>query len=385
MPTPTAVWTRPSARAREATDAERAVLRAGLWTLLAAKLLAQWGVQWDIQWHLLIGRDSFWIAPHVMTYTGVGVAVLVSFGVLGWTTLRSLTRSVEAPGTVRVLGLRGTPGFHVAAWGIALTVLAAPIDDLWHRLFGLDVTLWSPPHLLGLFGGIVNSAACILIAREAYGAGVARLAAIALAGAQVFDALGSALRPSLRIAYLHGGVGFYTYAILATLLIPPALVLIARAAELRLAPVLVVLLSVALGLVGVQISRAGFRALQPVSVIEEAIAQDPTSPIAVTHEIARKNGATVGRMGVTVLWLGAVPALALALADPRRRPVRASVAYGATSLVTTAVVLARQPAFRDLVPSAGPTVVAAALVLAVALLAGGAVRGFAGGATGRRP
>ena len=41
--------------------------RAALWVLLGANLLAGWGVQWDIQWHVRIGRDSFWIPPHVMT------------------------------------------------------------------------------------------------------------------------------------------------------------------------------------------------------------------------------------------------------------------------------------------------------------------------------
>jgi len=35
------------------------------------------------------------------------------------------------------------------------------IDDLGHRLFGPDITLWSPPHLLGLLGAQVNTlAAC---------------------------------------------------------------------------------------------------------------------------------------------------------------------------------------------------------------------------------
>ena len=29
--------------------------------MLAANVLAAWGVQWDIQWHMQIGRDSFWI------------------------------------------------------------------------------------------------------------------------------------------------------------------------------------------------------------------------------------------------------------------------------------------------------------------------------------
>ena len=58
------------------------VRRRALWALLAAKLVGGWGVGWDIRWHLIIGRDSFWIAPHVMTYASVVVACAISFGVL---------------------------------------------------------------------------------------------------------------------------------------------------------------------------------------------------------------------------------------------------------------------------------------------------------------
>ena len=145
-----------AARARSSSAGLR---RAALWGLLVSKLLSGWGVQWDIQWHVLIGRDSFWIAPHLMTYAGVGAG--------GAGELRRAWRGAligrpdRSPGSprrwpLRVLGLTGTRGFHLAAWGIALTVLAAPIDDLWHRLFGLDVTLWSPPHLLGIVGAVVD-------------------------------------------------------------------------------------------------------------------------------------------------------------------------------------------------------------------------------------
>jgi hypothetical protein len=45
-----------------------ALRRIALWGLLAAKMLGGWGVQWDIRWPLLIGRDSFWIAPHLLTW-----------------------------------------------------------------------------------------------------------------------------------------------------------------------------------------------------------------------------------------------------------------------------------------------------------------------------
>src|SRR3989442_1656421 len=104
-----------------------------------------------------------------------------------------------------------------------------PIDALWHRLFGLDVTLWSPPHLLGLAGGVLNAAAGWVIAREAFPRDSrARQVALVLAGALVAAGLSVALQPGIRIAYVYGGVRFFTYAILGALLLPLALVVTAR-------------------------------------------------------------------------------------------------------------------------------------------------------------
>lgn len=37
-----------------------------------------------------------------------------------------------------------------------IQVSAAPLDDLWHHRYGLDVTLWSPPHLMGVAGALVG-------------------------------------------------------------------------------------------------------------------------------------------------------------------------------------------------------------------------------------
>ena len=39
----------------------------------------------------------------------------------------------------------------IAACG-AFALLGFPLDDVWHRLFGQDVTLWGPTHLM-LIGG----------------------------------------------------------------------------------------------------------------------------------------------------------------------------------------------------------------------------------------
>jgi hypothetical protein len=358
----------------KAAAERQALRRAALWTLLTARLITLWGVRWDIQWHVQIGRDSFWIAPHLMTYAGVSTVVLVSFGLLLWETGRPVTGTGTE--TVRVLGLRGTRGFHVAAWGAALTVAAAPIDDLWHRLFGIDVTVWSPPHLLGFLGGAVSALGGFVIAREAYPpASRLRLVALVLTGAWLYTGLQPVVEPAYLVAYRHGGIGFHAFAMLAALILPAALVTAARLTGLRWAPVLVAAVALAAALAGLAVARAGFAWIAPVPAVDEAIAADPASPIALAHEIARKNGTAAGTTaGAAGRVLGLIPPLVMAAVDPRRRPGAATAAYGIAVFVLTGWQLASSPAFRPLAPDAVETAAALGLVVVAAVAGGLAAR-----------
>jgi len=352
--------------------------RIALWVLLAANLLAAWGVQWDIQWHVLIGRDSFWIPPHVMTYSGVALIVLASFGVLARDTLRYL--AAAPAGTQRIFGLTGTRGFLLAAGGIALTVLAAPIDDLWHRLFGIDVTLWSPPHLLGLLGVTINTLACALIAREAYPAkSWPRYVASVIALMSFYGSLSIALRPASRLAYLYGGLWFYAFPILGALFLPVALIAAVRLTGRRFTPLVLLIVGLAVGTIGMNIARIGFEIIQPVSVIEDEIAKDPTSPIAVSHAIARKNGSTPGGVpgGRLARLFSFGPVLLLIALDPRRRPLASTVVYAIGLFAFWALTIGRTPAFQPMMPGLGPTAVALAITLVMALIGGTAARRLA--------
>src|SRR5439155_1411471 len=76
----------------------------------------------------------------------------------------------------------------------------------------------------------------------------------------------------------------------ASLSLSIAFVATARLSGRRWAPALVLVSTVALGLLGMRIARLGFDVLQPVSVIQEEIAKDPTSSIAVAYIVATKNG-----------------------------------------------------------------------------------------------
>ena len=220
---------------------------------------------------------------------------------------------------------------------------------------------------------MLNAAAGWVIAREAFPRDSrARQVALVLAGALVAAGLSVALQPGIRMAYVYGGVRFFTFAILGALLLPLALVVTARLSGPRTAPLLALVVMLAFGVTGAAIARAGFAWLQPVSFIGEEIAKDPTSPIAVSHEIARKNAALPGAANLRGLAVMLLATLGLTIADARRRPVTASIVFGLTMMAGSGLALALQPAFADSLPSVAATAAAAVLTL-LAGAAGGAL------------
>ncbi len=107
------------------------------------------GIYWDVTWHATIGRESFWIPPHLLVYAGVICLLLSALSgfTLAWRRAGQLRTALTNPMEL---------GFAIAVLGPIIQIIAAPLDDLWHKLYGLDVTIWSPPHLMGIAGGIVS-------------------------------------------------------------------------------------------------------------------------------------------------------------------------------------------------------------------------------------
>jgi len=358
-------------RAADSTALDVAALRRrAVWVLLATKVAGGWGLGWDIRWHLSIGRDSFWIPPHLMTYAAVATLAIVSLGVLALETWTA--RGRRRPGTLSVAGLSGTRGFHLAWWGIALTILAAPIDDLWHRLFGLDVTLWSPPHLLGLAGAQINTLGVLLTALECWAATArARAVALAAGGALLLWAFQVLMDQGVQVAYRHGGVGFFTWPILGSVAFTFALVLTARLWPWRAAALVVAAGAVLMQASTILVADLGFALVRPVSALSEAIAADPSSPVAIANEMARLNGTVPGRSLMLRLFV-LLPAALLVIVDARRRWAAASLAFGAALFVVSGVMLSRSPALRHVVPSVMAVASGVGLALLAALAGGGA-------------
>ncbi len=139
------------------------------------------------------------------------------------------------------------------------------------------------------------------------------------------------------------------------------------------------IVGIALGAIGANIARIGFEILQPVSVIQEEIAKDPASPIAVSHAIAQKNGGTPGGVpgGPLARFLTLGPVLLLAAVDPRRRPMRATVVYAVGVFVLWALTIGRTPAFAPMMPGAGTIIAALSITVVMALVGGAAARWLA--------
>ncbi|HEX2325401.1 MAG TPA: hypothetical protein VHQ00_08370, partial [Chloroflexota bacterium] len=159
-------------------------LRAGLGVAL---LVTQWafvaGVAWDVQWHLAVGRDRPFTAPHLLLLAGIAGSGLCALGGVLWYSLTG--RGGGGRALVRLGGyFRAPVGLYLAGYGALCAALAFPLDDAWHRLHGVDVTIWAPFHVMivaGMAMAAVGTAYTLAPWSRAGGAlGLATVAAVLL-------------------------------------------------------------------------------------------------------------------------------------------------------------------------------------------------------------
>jgi len=132
--------------------------------------VAMTGIYLDTAWHRTIGRDSFFIFPHTLVYGGGASIFFAALGAIAWATLRD---STVFGGPVPTLGrLRAPFGFALTAVGVLCVAGAAPVDAFWHWMWGKDVLIWSPPHLLLAFGGDLASLGVLCAVAAQRGRGV---------------------------------------------------------------------------------------------------------------------------------------------------------------------------------------------------------------------
>jgi hypothetical protein len=114
-----------------ATPRSLAVFMQRMW--LAAFAFKLLGSSWDVSWHFKWLRDDL-AGAHILNTVGTGIAI-------GLVLSHTFTGYGADRRSLRIMQI-----------GTGIFVLAGPIDIINHRVNGLDLTAWSPSHLL-LYGG----------------------------------------------------------------------------------------------------------------------------------------------------------------------------------------------------------------------------------------
>ena len=162
----TTLLTRAGTRLGKATGVPAWVALPTVLTTLSL-LVALLGMLWDISLHIGVGRDEGPLAnpAHYLILFGL-------FGVFAGGVLACTMPLEERPGPSAVRFIRGwdvpVGGILIAGAGF-YALLGFPLDDIWHRLFGQDVTLWGPTHLMLITGAGLSIIGLLILEQEGHG------------------------------------------------------------------------------------------------------------------------------------------------------------------------------------------------------------------------
>lgn len=126
-------------------------------------VLAGVGFVWDVSLHIGQGRDTgpFGTPAHYLILAGI-----YGFVAAAWFAV-AMPVGERRPSWIRITRQWYVPPAAIAMLATSFFSMSGfPLDDVWHNLFGQDVTLWGPTHLMMITGGLFLFFALALLVRE---------------------------------------------------------------------------------------------------------------------------------------------------------------------------------------------------------------------------
>jgi len=133
---------------------------------IASIICALFGFIWDVSLHIGNGRDDGALANPAHYFILIG---LFGIFVSGCTAMVLPLGEAERPGPAAV---RITDDWYAPVGGMVMAgcglyaLMGFPLDDIWHRIFGQDVTLWGPTHLMMIGGAGFSTLAALYLEHE---------------------------------------------------------------------------------------------------------------------------------------------------------------------------------------------------------------------------
>lgn len=129
-------------------------------------ICALFGFIWDVSLHIGNGRDDGALANPAHYFILIG---LFGIFVAGCTAMVLPLGEENKPGPSAV---RITDDWYAPVGGIVMAgcglyaLMGFPLDDMWHRIFGQDVTLWGPTHLMMIGGAGFSTLSALYLEYE---------------------------------------------------------------------------------------------------------------------------------------------------------------------------------------------------------------------------
>jgi len=126
-------------------------------------ITALFGFIWDVSLHIGKGRDPGPLANPAHYFILFGLFILFVAGCLACV----LPYEKPGPAAIRITRHWYAPVGGVLMAGCGLyALLGFPLDDVWHRIFGQDVTLWGPTHLMMIGGAGFSTLTALFLEHE---------------------------------------------------------------------------------------------------------------------------------------------------------------------------------------------------------------------------
>ncbi|GAC1520221.1 MAG: hypothetical protein NVS2B6_03510 [Thermoleophilaceae bacterium] len=126
-------------------------------------IVAVFGMYWDISLHIDQGRDPGPLANPAHYFILIGLFGIFAAGFF------AIVLPLRRPSASAI---RLSRDWHAPLGGVLIcacglfSLLGFPLDDIWHRLFGQDVTLWGPTHLMLIGGAAMTLVGIAVLAVE---------------------------------------------------------------------------------------------------------------------------------------------------------------------------------------------------------------------------
>lgn len=138
------------------------------WTVLFGTIVFLLATCWDIQWHIAVGRDRTLTPPHLMILAGDTISGIAALAAVLFETLWVRRSPLLAQSSTRFAAtFHSSLGAYIAGYAALAAAIAFPLDSYWHSLYGVDVAIWAPFHIMAIAAMIIAAFGAVFMLMSA--------------------------------------------------------------------------------------------------------------------------------------------------------------------------------------------------------------------------